>query len=125
MPREFLAAAEKAMAAPFGTRTNRPDISGIIMVIILQTKSYRSRVITFLARRQHLFKNPAALTLAAIVFVALMASCMFSGVSGAIIPLALKKLGADPATVSSIFLTVATDVECMGTFPGLAMLLIR
>jgi magnesium transporter len=36
----------------------------------------------------------------------------------------LRRLGADPATASSIFLTTATDVVSMGTFLGLATLLL-
>jgi hypothetical protein len=38
---------------------------------------------------------------------------------------AVNWLGADPATVSSIFLTTATDVASMGLFLGLATVLIR
>jgi magnesium transporter len=41
------------------------------------------------------------------------------------VPLTLKRLGADPATASSIFLTTATDVVSMGLLLGLATLLIR
>ena len=69
------------------------------------------------ARMQH---NENALALSAIVFVAMIGSCMISGISGAIIPLTLKKVGADPATASSIFLTTATDVASMGMLLGLA-----
>jgi magnesium transporter len=70
-------------------------------------------------------KYDAAGMLAFIVFIAMIGSCVISGVSGALIPLALKRLGADPATASSIFLTTATDVASMGTFLGLATLLIH
>jgi len=70
-------------------------------------------------------KNEAALTLSIIVLVAMTCSCLISGVFGALIPLVLRRLGADPATASSIFLTTATDVASMGTFLGLATLLIR
>jgi magnesium transporter len=70
-----------------------------------------------LARSQ---ENPAALSLALVVLCAMMASCVVSGVSGAVIPLTLRRLGADPATASSIFLTTATDVVSMGTFLSLA-----
>ncbi|MFM2243659.1 MAG: Magnesium transporter MgtE [Verrucomicrobiota bacterium] len=55
-----------------------------------------------------------------IVMVAMIASCVISGLSGALIPLALKRLGADPATASSIFLTTATDIASMGVFLSLA-----
>ena len=69
-------------------------------------------------------KNPQALLLAVVVFLAMVGSCVVSGVAGAAIPLALKKMGADPATASSIFLTTATDVVSMGLFLGLASLLV-
>ena len=69
-------------------------------------------------------KNPDALKLSLCVLLAMTASCVLSGISGALVPLALKRLGADPATASSIFLTTATDVASMGAFLGLATLLI-
>ena len=50
---------------------------------------------------------------------------MISGISGAVVPLTLKRYGADPATASSIFLTTATDIVSMGMLLGLATLLIR
>lgn len=61
-----------------------------------------------------------ALTLAAIVCAAMVLACVASGISGTLIPLGLKRLGADPATASSIFLTTMTDVASMGAFLGLA-----
>jgi len=66
-----------------------------------------------------------ALTLALVVFAAMCASCVVSGLAGALIPLTLRSLGADPATASSIFLTTATDVASMGLFLSLATLLVR
>jgi len=69
--------------------------------------------------------NPDALLLGLIVAMAMTVSCVISGVSGALVPMTLKRLGADPATASSIFLTTATDVASMGIFLGLATLLIR
>lgn len=68
--------------------------------------------------------NPSAGVLAVVVWIAMSVSCVVSGLSGALIPLALRKFGADPATASSIFLTTATDVISMGTFLGLASLLV-
>jgi magnesium transporter len=65
-----------------------------------------------------------ATALGFIVMVAMAISCVTSGISGALIPLGLKRLGADPATASSIFLTTATDVVSMGTFLGLATILL-
>jgi magnesium transporter len=64
--------------------------------------------------------NPAALQLGVIVMVAMAGSCAVSGMAGAFVPLVLRRIGADPATASSIFLTTATDVVSMGTFLGLA-----
>jgi magnesium transporter len=69
-------------------------------------------------------ENPNALILAFVVVLAMIGSCVVSGLSGALIPLTLKKLGADPATASSIFLTTATDVASMGLFLSLATLLV-
>jgi magnesium transporter len=68
--------------------------------------------------------HPAAIMLALIVFLAMIGSCIISGISGALIPLALRKAGADPATASSIFLTTATDVVSMGLLLGLATLFV-
>lgn len=61
-----------------------------------------------------------ALALGLILMVAMALSCVVSGIAGALIPLILKRLGADPATASSIFLTTATDVVSMGVFLSLA-----
>jgi magnesium transporter len=69
--------------------------------------------------------HPAALLLAVIVFCAMIASCVVSGIAGALIPLTLRRLGADPATASSIFLTTATDVASMGLFLTLATMFVR
>lgn len=69
--------------------------------------------------------HPAAAVLAAIVFCAMIGSCVVSGIAGALIPLTLRRLGADPATASSIFLTTATDVCSMGLFLTLATMLVR
>ena len=59
-----------------------------------------------------------------VVFVSMICACTVSGIAGSLIPLTLKKLGADPATASSIFLTTASDVTSMGIFLTLATLLL-
>lgn len=74
----------------------------------------------FYATWQHTAVSPYLL--GSIVFLAMMGSCFLSGVSGVMVPLTLKKFGADPATASSIFLTTATDVASMGFFLGIATL---
>jgi magnesium transporter len=65
------------------------------------------------------------LLLALVVFLAMVGSCVASGLSGAMVPLTLKRFGLDPATASSIFLTTATDVISMGLLLGLAALIVR
>lgn len=82
-------------------------ISGIAMYVI--------------ASSQH---SPHTLALALVVFLAMVGACTISGISGAIVPLTLKRFGTDPATASSIFLTTATDVVSMGLLLGLASILI-
>lgn len=59
-----------------------------------------------------------------VVLIAMVGACTASGVAGALIPLTLKRLGADPATASSIFLTTASDITSMGIFLGLATLML-
>jgi len=62
--------------------------------------------------------------LAGIVIAAMLGSCAAAGVAGVLIPLMLRRFGADPATASTIFLTTATDVVSMGAMLGLATILI-
>jgi magnesium transporter len=68
--------------------------------------------------------NASAAILGAIVLISMVISCIVSSVAGAWIPLLLRRLGTDPATASSIFLTTATDVFSMGVFLALAKWLI-
>lgn len=65
-----------------------------------------------------------ALLLGLITMAAMSVSCMVAGLSGATIPLILRRVGADPATASSIFLTTMTDVVSMGSFLGLVTWLV-
>ena len=58
--------------------------------------------------------------LALVTWLAMVVSCVVSGMCGVLVPTTLKRLGADPATASSIFLTTATDVVSMGVFLALA-----
>jgi magnesium transporter len=68
--------------------------------------------------------NPEGPTLALVVLIAMVGSCTVSGISGALIPVTLRRMGLDPATASSIFLTTATDVVSMGLFLALATVLV-
>ncbi len=74
----------------------------------------------FYASMKQTAESPLKLGL--IVMLAMTGSCCLSGLSGVLVPVTLKKLGFDPATASSIFLTTATDVASMGLFLGLASL---
>ena len=73
------------------------------------------------ANAQH---SPNAVMLAVVTFLAMVGACMVSGISGAIVPLTLKRFGADPATASSIFLTTSTDIVSMGLLLGLATVMV-
>lgn len=67
---------------------------------------------------QNTAQSPVVLGLT--VMCAMTGACIVSGVAGVMVPVTLRKFGADPATASSIFLTTATDVVSMGCFLGLA-----
>jgi magnesium transporter len=90
-------------------------LNGLLVGIVAGIAMY------VIARFEH---NPHALALGLITLVALALSSVASGVAGAAVPLGLKRLGADPAMASSIFLTTATDVVSMGLFLGMATLLV-
>lgn len=62
--------------------------------------------------------------LAVIGFIATVLSVVISGLSGASVPVMLKRFGADPAAASSIILTTITDIVSMGSMLILASLLI-
>ncbi len=58
--------------------------------------------------------NPQAPLLGLVILLAMTGSCMASGFFGVMVPLALRRFGADPSTASSIFLTTGTDIAGMG-----------
>lgn len=64
--------------------------------------------------------NPQALLLSLVVFLAVTGSCLLSGIAGALVPLIMRRFGADPVTASSIVLTTITDVASLAVFLGLA-----
>ncbi len=57
-----------------------------------------------------------------IIFIAMIGNLVVAGIFGFLVPVALKRLGADPAVASSIFVTTATDVLGFFIFLGLAQL---
>jgi magnesium transporter len=58
--------------------------------------------------------------LGAVIGISMVANLVIAGFFGAIIPLVLDKLGQDPATSATIFITTATDVLGFFVFLGLA-----
>jgi len=61
--------------------------------------------------------------LALVIGTAMVISMIAAGFSGAIIPIALKRLGQDPAQSSSIIQTTVTDVVGFTSFLGIATIL--
>ena len=61
--------------------------------------------------------------LAIVIAVAMIMSMVCAGISGALVPIVLTRLGQDPATASSIILTTVTDVSGFISFLGTATLL--
>ena len=58
------------------------------------------------------------------VGVAMLGTMIVSGMSGLVVPVVLRRTGADPALAASIFVTTLTDVLGFLFFLGLATLLI-
>ena len=59
-----------------------------------------------------------------VVFLAMVGNLIVAGLAGAFIPLALSRLGVDPAIASSIFVTTFTDVCGFGLLLGLGTILL-
>ena len=59
-----------------------------------------------------------------VIGMAMVINLIFAGLFGAIIPLALKRVGIDPAVASSVLLTTVTDVVGFFAFLGLARMIL-
>jgi magnesium transporter len=66
-----------------------------------------------------------SLALVGVIAVSMVLAMIAAGFAGAIIPIALTRLGQDPATSSSILLTTVTDVAGFFSFLGIATLFMR
>lgn len=66
----------------------------------------------------------APVMLGVVILIAMVGACMGSGIFGVMVPLTLKRFGADPAMASSIFLTTFTDIIGMGLMLFLATVMI-
>jgi magnesium transporter len=62
--------------------------------------------------------NPLGLGL--ITLAAMAIACALSGLAGVLIPIVMKRFGADPATASAIFLSTITDISSMAFFLAFA-----
>lgn len=62
--------------------------------------------------------------LALTIGIAMFATFVWAGFSGVIVPLGLRKVGADPAVASSVFVLTLTDVMAFFSFLGLATLIL-
>ena len=65
------------------------------------------------------FDNPE---IALVMAAAMLFNLVVAGLSGAMIPLTLERIGVDPAVASSVFITTVTDVIGFLSFLGLAAL---
>ena len=57
-----------------------------------------------------------------VIGLGMLFNLIFAGLSGAAIPLLMKKIGIDPAQSSSIILTTVTDIMGFLAFLGFAVL---
>ncbi len=64
-----------------------------------------------------------SLGLAIVIAIAMVTAMIMAGISGALVPIILMRVGQDPATASSIILTTVTDVSGFLAFLGTATLL--
>jgi magnesium transporter len=59
-----------------------------------------------------------------VIAIAMFGTFLWAGLSGILVPLGLKRLGADPAVASSVFVLTLTDVMAFFSFLGLATLVL-
>ena len=62
--------------------------------------------------------------LPSVIFIAMIVNHICAGLAGILVPLGLKRAGADPAVASSVFVTTVTDVIGFFAFLGTAALLL-
>jgi magnesium transporter len=63
--------------------------------------------------------------LGSILTLAMLINLVIAGIAGTVIPLILKRLKADPALASTVFVTACTDIGGFLSFLGLATMLLR
>jgi magnesium transporter len=65
-------------------------------------------------------RSPGLVT---VISSAMVISMVLAGIAGALVPIALRRFGQDPAQSSSIVLTTVTDVTGLFSFLGIATIL--
>ncbi len=69
--------------------------------------------------------SPRMLIIGGVISAALIINLVIAAIAGTVIPLVLKKLKADPALASTVFVTTCTDIGGFLSFLGLATLLLK
>ena len=67
------------------------------------------------------FHNP---TISAVIGLSMMITFTWAGLIGILAPLTLKRLGADPAVASSVFVLTSIDMASFFVFLGLSSLML-
>lgn len=62
--------------------------------------------------------------IAIVAFISMIINHFFAGLAGILVPLGLKKFGADPAVSSSVFVTTVTDIVGFLAFLGFAAMML-
>ena len=62
--------------------------------------------------------------LSLVIAIAIFLTFVWGGLAGILVPLTMKRLGADPAVASSVFVLTLTDVIAFFSFLGLATLIL-
>jgi len=90
-------------------------LNGVFVGLVAAVAMYAAATLMHLA---------IAPILSVVVFLAMTGSCVFSSISGAIVPLMLKKYGADPATASTIVLNTISGAAALLLLFGLATVMV-
>ena len=65
------------------------------------------------------------LMLGIVISLSMLVNLVVAGLAGLLIPVGLKRIGADPALSSSVFVTTCTAVAGSASFLGIATLLLQ
>jgi magnesium transporter len=116
---QALAVAVRAIAARDLTESNAPRYVLREAMTAVSNGLIFAAVIALVV--QFWFGNPL-LALAIALAVIITFAC--AGLAGILVPLTLKRLGADPAVSSSVFVTFVTDIVGFLAFLGLATVIL-